>query len=69
MDKDQAWYLKELAGRKCLCGREKKPRCSFCWKCYKALPNELQARLYAWMGQGYEANFEEAVKWLQEGVW
>lgn len=67
--KGQAWYLRELMSNECLCGKEKKPKYSFCYGCYKALPDEMQTLLYALIGQGYEGNFEEAVKWLEENVW
>lgn len=67
--KDQTWYLRELQSNECLCGKEKKPKYSFCYACYKALPDEMQTQLYARIGQGYERNFEEAVKWLEQNRW
>jgi hypothetical protein len=67
--KDLDWYYNELVGSECLCGREKKSRYSFCYRCYKALDPELQRRLYRRIGGGYEEAFEEAHKFLTENVW
>jgi hypothetical protein len=69
LDDDRLWYIRMLQSNECLCGREKKPRHAFCYACYSALPGDVAALLYAQIGQGYEPNFEEAVKWLQENRW
>jgi len=68
-DKDLRWYVAELRSEQCLCERPKKAGCSFCYRCYKELPREMQKVLYYMVGFGYEEGFEEAVKWLQENVW
>lgn len=68
-DKDLKWYVEEFLSEECLCGRPKKPRFSFCYRCYKALPGDIQRRLYRMIGYGYEEAFEEGVKWLEQNVW
>ena len=64
--KDRAWYLKELRSDECFCGREKDPGKSFCWRCYKRLPRDLQAALYGRIGNGYEGAYDEAAEWMEE---
>lgn len=36
------------------CGGKKKPERSFCFKCFKSLPGDLQRALYQRVGEGYE---------------
>lgn len=62
--KDQHFYLKELAGRECQCGKAKKPRMSFCYLCYKTLPGHMQKELYQRVGNGYEEAYDEALQHL-----
>ena len=62
-------YVEELMSEECLCGREKRRQYSFCYRCYKLLPQDLQRRLYSRIGEGYEEAFEEAAKRLEEDVW
>ncbi|MDY7035541.1 MAG: hypothetical protein SV375_05180 [Thermodesulfobacteriota bacterium] len=63
------WYVDELMSEQCLCERPKKRHHSFCYRCYRSLPGDLQRALYNRIGDGYEEAFEEAVKWLEENVW
>ena len=68
-EKDRMWYVKELKGEECLCGRPKQSRKSFCYRCYRALPHEMQQDLYCMVGFGYEEAFEAAATWLETEVW
>jgi len=68
-DKDWIWYWDELQSEGCLCGRPKKSRHSFCFRCYRALPQDMQRALYRRLGCGYEEAFEEAVRYLQKYEW
>lgn len=63
------WYVEELMSEECLCGRPKRRHYSFCYRCYSALPGDMQKALYRRIGDGYEEAFEEAVKYLQETLW
>jgi hypothetical protein len=67
--RDWMWYLEQLRSNECLCGKEKHPKRSFCYRCYTALPFEMRQELYKQMGAGYEEAFEEAAKYLTENVW
>lgn len=49
-----------LMSTECECGRVKRERQSFCGTCYRALPKDLQNRLYRRIGQGYEEAHAEA---------
>lgn len=66
---DRAFYIETRKAEECLCGREKSSGRSFCYRCYKELPGDMQRALYRKMGDGYEEAFEEAVAWLQTEVW
>jgi len=66
---DRLFYLKNLAGEECLCGKEKLKNNSFCYRCYKAMPVNMQRALYQRMGYGYEGAFEAAHKYLTENIW
>ena len=66
--KSQHWYFSELMSNQCACGKTKKPRKSFCYGCFKSLPIDMQNRLYRRLGEGYEAAYDEAVKYLEENV-
>uniref|UniRef100_A0A6M3ITE3 Uncharacterized protein n=1 Tax=viral metagenome TaxID=1070528 RepID=A0A6M3ITE3_9ZZZZ len=68
-EKDRLWFLEQLKSEQCLCERSKKPMFSFCYRCYKALPADMQKGLYLQIGDGYEEAYEEAVKYLEENVW
>jgi hypothetical protein len=59
-------YMSELMSNECWCGGPKKPRKSFCYGCYKRLRGDLQRDLYSRLGNGYEAAYEAAVKYLEE---
>lgn len=69
MNDDMRFYLKELRSTTCACEREKAPYRSFCARCFRALPGDLQRGLYRRMGDGYEEAYEAAFRWLQrEGL-
>jgi hypothetical protein len=55
-----------LTSNKCICSRWKPKARSFCGACYHNLPAELRRALYRRIGEGYEAAFTEAVKFLAE---
>lgn len=67
--KDRKFYIETYKSEQCLCEREKKPRFSFCYRCYKALPPDMQRALYRPFGNGYEQAFDEACQHLQSDVW
>lgn len=64
-EKDRIFYMKALKSDECLCERYKHPGYAFCWRCYKSLPVEMQRALYKKIGNGFEAAYEEAVKFLE----
>jgi len=66
---DRKFYLDMLVSDECLCGRSKQPRRTFCYRCFKALPYDMQKELYKRMGAGYEEAVESACAWLQTEVW
>lgn len=57
--------VRELIGKRCICGRSKRPRATFCLTCYSRLPDLLQGNLYKRIGQGYERAYHAAVDWLR----
>jgi len=59
-------YLDALMSNECYCGAEKKPKKSFCYRCFKKLRRDLQTDLYSRMGDGYEEAYDAAVKWIDE---
>ncbi|MDY6904112.1 MAG: hypothetical protein SWH61_05435 [Thermodesulfobacteriota bacterium] len=62
---DRKFYMNELKGEECLaCGRPKRRGRSFCYSCYSSLPKHMQKALWQPLGNGYEAAFDEALKWL-----
>ena len=63
-DTDRNFYLKELASEECQCGLDKNRGRTFCFGCYKKLPRDIQSRLYAKIGHGYEEAREQAAKFL-----
>lgn len=58
---DLKFYVKELKGDQCQCGRSKGSGKSFCYTCWKLLTPELQKSLYWRIGEGYEEAYEAAV--------
>jgi hypothetical protein len=42
------------------CGKKKGAMQSFCFECYRLLPDHMQRALYRRVGSGYEAAHEEA---------
>jgi hypothetical protein len=56
----------ELAGTECRCGYKKKPRQTFCTRCYFRLTPELRRDLYRRFGDGYEEAYEAAVAVLDQ---
>jgi hypothetical protein len=67
--KDRAFYVQQLASDECLCGRPKKRGYAFCYKCYRALPDEMRKALWKRLRAGFEDAYEEAVTWLQMYQW
>lgn len=59
--------LEDFLRNKCsVCGSTKRPRQSFCYRCFKALPERLQRALYRRFGEGYELAFTEAQQRLRQ---
>lgn len=58
------YYLKELRSTECQCGQEKTEGRSFCYGCWKKLPEELRKPLYKRIGDGYEQAYERACQCL-----
>lgn len=59
--------LTDFLGRICsVCDSEKQSQRSFCLKCYRMLPPQMQQDLYSRFGAGYEQAFEKAKAWLLE---
>jgi hypothetical protein len=63
---DVKFYIQELAGEECACGRSKKSRYSFCFTCYQLLPSDMQKDLWFYIGDGYEEAYDTAITWLKE---
>lgn len=59
------FYYNELIKEECFCGHSKKSGHSFCYRCYKSLPPQMQRDMYQRMGDGYEEAYDEAIKWLE----
>ena len=58
--------LEDFLGTKCgSCGRAKQSSHSFCGRCYHILPKAMQDALYKRFGEGYEAAFTDAQKYLE----
>jgi hypothetical protein len=66
---DAQFLLKELKSEECACGEYKKSGNSFCYSCYKSLPDDMQKDLYKRFGNGYEEAYEEAYQWLKVWEW
>ena len=69
LNTDLKFYLENLKSDECMCGKEKRPNYSFCYKCYSALPKDMKDPLWKKIGSGYEKGFEEAFIHLQSEVW
>lgn len=64
--KDRQFYLSNLKGDECLCGRYKQPKYSFCHNCYYQLPLDMRMALFRPFAEGYIEAFEAAVGHLRE---
>lgn len=64
MTNDIRFYFETLAGTECQCGRTKKTKMAFCYKCYSSLPKDMLDDLWQRIGQGFEEAYEKAVGWL-----
>ena len=62
---DWGFYIEEFRSEECFCGREKRPKHSFCFSCYKKLPKEMQRALWRHFGRGYEQAYEAAHEYLR----
>jgi hypothetical protein len=67
--KDLSFYTGMLLSEECLCGKTKLRKNTFCYKCFKALPDDMGRALYRSMGRWYEQAVDEATVWLQRNVW
>jgi hypothetical protein len=63
---DEAWDA--LFSNRCQCGKPKGTKKSFCYDCYKSLPQNLQRDLYKPFSEGYAEVFDEARSWLKENA-
>lgn len=61
---DKLFYLNEFRSEQCQCGLSKQSRRSFCYTCFKRLPEFKQKALFQRFGEGYEEAYDDAVKWL-----
>lgn len=64
--KAKNFYFEELRSNECQCGEPKRPYHSFCFGCYRSLPQDFQRDLYRRIGHGYEEAYEAAIKHLNE---
>ena len=64
--KDFFFYVGELESEECFCGMPKVSGKSFCYRCFTALPHDMRRELYKRVGDGYEAAYDAAVKYLEE---
>jgi len=64
LKKDTKFYVEALYGNECFCGKGKRPGDSFCYSCYKSLPQHMQQDLYQRLFFGYEEAYDAAVAWL-----
>lgn len=58
--------IRELDSEQCSCGNKKKPKQSFCNRCYYSLSRPMQLALYRRFGSGYEEAYQAAKNWLKE---
>lgn len=61
----QQELVRELAGNKCFCGKEKTPSQTFCTRDYFLLSSPLRKALYKRVGHGYEEAYKEAREFLE----
>lgn len=57
--------LRDLGSEECYCGGPKKPKSSFCPKCYYALPSTTRHALYKTMSDGYAEIYDRAKEYLR----
>jgi len=63
---DVVFYVRNFAGKRCVCGRQKRKRISFCYECFELLPKDVQAGLYNALKSGaYSEAFESALDELK----
>ena len=63
---ERKFYLDELKSDGCHCGRPKQRGRSLCYRCYYKLPDDMRRALYRKIGNGYEAAYDAAIKFLEE---
>lgn len=56
--------IDELSSTACRCGKNKRPRNTFCTGCYYSLPQPMPVALYHRVGQGYEEAYAAAAEFL-----
>lgn len=54
-----------LLGYECRCGNTKASGKSFCRECWNRLPRDIGRRLYRLIGDGYEAAYTAACRFLE----
>lgn len=65
---DASEMVGSLASMVCpACANPKRPRTSFCPKCYFRLPPDQRNALYQKVGAGYEQAFLDAIAFLKSG--
>lgn len=58
--------IRELSATACgHCGQAKMKGRSFCLRCYRALPQQMQWNLWVSMSMGYASKHDEARDWLK----
>lgn len=60
------FYITVLKSDGCVCGRYKRENLALCFKCYNRLPKDIQIGLWKKLGNGFEENYEQAVKYLKD---
>jgi hypothetical protein len=63
--KDFFFYVGELESEECFCGRNKQSGKALCFKCFRDLPFDMRNGLYQQIGNGFEAAYDAAVKYLE----
>ena len=63
---DGFFYARELKSNECACGEEKGKNKSFCFSCFKKLPDGIAQDLYLKIGEGYEQAYDAALQHLSE---
>jgi hypothetical protein len=68
-EKPARYYAHLLLLPECACGKPKKRGMAFCYRCFMELPKYEKGQLYLKVGQGFEAAYENARRYLERDVW